>query len=220
MGRILILVEGQTEERFVKDVLNPIFDKGALFLIPTIITTKVVKNGPNFKGGVNSYTAIKKDTQRLLRDSDVLAVTTMLDYYGLPTDFPNWSSSGSCYDKVKAAEKAFAEDINHEKFIPYLQLHEFEGLLFSIPTVISDTMDRSKEAAVGSIRSQFGSPEEINQGEATHPSKRLLNLFPNYRKPLHGSLIANRTGLDTVRSACPHFNEWLTRLIGVASLST
>lgn len=216
MGRILILVEGQTEERFVKDVLNPIFDNGELFLIPTIITTKVVKNGPNFKGGVNSYSAIKKDTQRLLRDSEAIAVTTMLDYYGLPSDFPAWASTGSCYEKVASAEEAFAADINNDKFIPYLQLHEFEGLLFSVPEVISDTIDRSKKAALKAIRAGFSSPEEINQGETTHPSRRLLSLFPNYRKPIHGSLIANRTGLEVVRSNCPHFNEWLTKLVTVS----
>lgn len=217
MGRILILVEGQTEERFVKDILNPVFNRGELFLIPTIITTKVVKTGPNFKGGVNSYNNVKKDMKMLLQDSDVLAVTTMIDYYGLPSDFPSWSNSGTCYDRVKAAEYAFAQDINHEKFIPFMQLHEFEGLLFSVPDIISDTIDRSKKSAIQAIRAKFSSPEEINQGEKTHPSKRLLDLFPNYRKPLYGSLIAHRIGLDIVRENCPHFNEWLSRLLAIAS---
>ncbi len=213
MKRIFILVEGQTEERFVKDILNPTFQEQGLFLIPTIINTKILKNSPNFKGGVSSYGAIKRDAKKLFRDSNVTAVTTMMDFYGLPADFPNWKNEGSCYDKVKAAEQAFANDINNERFIPYLQLHEFEGLLFSVPEVISDTLDRNKKQDVQNIRDAFKTPEEINQGPETHPSKRLIKLFPNYRKPLFGSLIASRTGLQEIRNNCPHFNDWVTKLL-------
>ncbi len=213
MKRILILVEGQTEEKFVKDIMNPIFDTKGLFLTPIIIRTKEVKAGPNFKGGVNSYTTIKKDVNRLLKDSDAVAVTTMFDFYGLPRDFPAWESNGSCYDRVQSAEKSFALDIDHKKFIPYLQLHEFEGLLFSAPKIISDTLDRTKEKTIQSIRDDFSTPEEINEGVDTHPSKRLLKHFPRYNKPVFGSLIAGRTGMERIRNACPHFNEWISKLL-------
>lgn len=213
MKRILILVEGQTEEKFVKDIMNPTFGTKDLFLTPIIIRTKEVKAGPNFKGGVNSYTTIKKDVNRLLKDSDAVTVTTMFDFYGLPGDFPSWKFNGSCYDRVQAAEKAFALDINHNKFIPYLQLHEFEGLLFSVPEIISDTLDRTKKSIIQSIRDSFSTPEEINEGAETHPSKRLLKYFPRYNKPVFGSLIAGRTGIERIRVACPHFNEWVSRLL-------
>ncbi len=213
MKRILILVEGQTEEKFVKDIMNPVFDQRGLFLTPIIIRTKEVKAGPNFKGGVNSYTTIKKDAYRLLKDSDAVIVTTMFDFYRLPSDFPDWNNNGSCYDKVQSAEKAFALDINHNKFIPYLQLHEFEGLLFSAPEEISDAFGGMEKPILQSIRNKFSTPEEINQGEETHPSKRLLNLFPRYNKPVFGSLIAGRTGMERIRSACPHFNEWISKLL-------
>lgn len=213
MKKILILVEGQTEEQFVKNILNSTFDSKGVFLTPIIVTTKTVKNGPNFKGGVNSYIVIKKDTKRLLRDSSAVAVTTMFDFYGLPGDFPHWNCNGSCYDKVSAAEQAFFKDINDRKFIPYLQLHEFEGLLFSSPKIISDTFDRAKKSVLESIRNGVSSPEEINHGLETHPSKRLLKLFPNYKKPLHGSIIAKRTGLNLIQQSCPHFNSWISSLV-------
>lgn len=213
MKRVLALVEGQTEERFVKDNLNPALEPKGLFLQPTIITTKVVKEGPNFKGGINSYIAIKKDLQKLCGDSSALTVTTMFDFYGLPRDFPHWSSDGSGHKKVKAAELAFAKDINSQKFLPYLQLHEFEGLLFSVPEIISDTLDRTARDQLIKIRNAFTTPEEINEGAETHPSKRLLKIFPGYRKPLYGSIIASRIGIETIRNNCPHFDEWVSKLL-------
>lgn len=213
MNRILVLVEGQTEERFVKDILNPAFEPKGLFLLPTIINTKVVKEGPNFKGGINSYIAIKKDLQKLCGDSNASVVTTMFDFYGLPRDFPYWSNNGSGYKKVEAAELAFAKDVNNQNFLPYLQLHEFEGLLFSVPEIISDALGRSAKDQLIKIRNAFATPEEINEGVETHPSKRLLKLFPGYRKPLYGSIIASRIGLERIRNNCPHFNEWVSKLL-------
>ena len=213
MKKILILVEGQTEEQFVKNILNPTFNLKGIFLVPTIITTKVVKSGPNFKGGVNSYISVKKHMKKLLRDSSVMVVTTMIDFYKLPNDFPKWDcNSDSCYKKVFVAEQAFSNDINDIRFIPYLQLHEFEGLLFSSPEEIANTFDSTKKLVLQNIGNKFSSPEEINHGADTHPSKRLLNLFPNYQKPLHGSIIAGRTGLDLIQQACPHFNNWVSEL--------
>ena len=64
--RVLVLVEGQTEERFVKDVLSPSFWPRDVFLSPTILMTKRVKNGPNFKGGVTNFAKFRNDAQRLL----------------------------------------------------------------------------------------------------------------------------------------------------------
>lgn len=212
MKKILILVEGQTEESFVKNILNPGLSSNNLYVVPIIITTKKVKNGPNFKGGVNSYTTIKKEVQKLLRDSSAVAITTMIDFYKIPNDFPSWSSNGTCYDKVVAAECAFRDDINQSRFIPYLQLHEFEGLLFSVPEVISDALDRKKKQEVQSIRTAFATPEEINNGEQTHPSMRLISLFPYYKKPIFGSIIAGRIGIDQIKAACPHFNSWFVSL--------
>lgn len=217
MKKILILVEGQTEERFVKDILSPFFTAQQVDLRSVIVGTKVVKDGTKYKGGLASYAKAKRDLLKLLQDSSAIAVTTMFDFYGLPEDFPKWESgSGAdCYAKVALAEKAFAEDINQTKFIPYFQLHEFEGLLFSSPDIISDTLGQTKKTELKKIRDGFKTPEEINEGEETHPSKRILKLFPNYNKPVFGSLIAGRTGLNQIRTQCPHFDMWLSSLSGL-----
>jgi len=214
MKKVLILVEGQTEERFVKVTLyNYLFKQGVL-VIPCIIETKEVKSGPNFKGGINSYKKIKGDLRKLLRDTSATVVTTMIDYYGLPSDFPVFNQGGDCYSKVESAEEAFAQDINNDKFLPYLQLHEFEGLLFSAPEEISNTMDTSGRSItrVQSIRNGFNSPEEINDGIQTHPSERILALFPNYNKPFHGELISSRIGVDQLLIDCSHFSQWIKKL--------
>jgi len=89
--RVLILVEGQTEERFVKDVLGPAFFHQELFFHVTILVTQRVKDGPNFKGGVTNFAKCKNDARRLLNSAGGALVTTMLDYYGLPLDFPGWT---------------------------------------------------------------------------------------------------------------------------------
>lgn len=219
MGKTLILVEGQTEERFVKLVLSDYFFQRDICLIPRIIETKEVKSGPNFKGGINSYQKIKKDLLKLLADSSAGIVTTMIDYYGLPRDFPSFNDKGNCYSKVKSAEESFARDISNPKFVPYLQLHEFEGILFSAPKAISSTMDTSGKSDffVQRIRDQVSSPEEINDGPDTHPSKRILKLFPNYNKPFQGELISSRIGMDKILSDCPHFNSWVARIIEKSS---
>ena len=90
MVRVLVLVEGQTEERFVNDVLAPFFATKQVFLSPKILTTKVVKSGKDFKGGVSTYAQIEKHLNNLLGDSNA-HVTTLIDYYGLPTDTPGLS---------------------------------------------------------------------------------------------------------------------------------
>lgn len=217
MKRILILVEGTTEERFVKEILNPLFIPQDIVLIPTIVNTKIVKSeGRVFKGGWVSYAGAKRDLKRLLNDSNVAIVTTMFDFYGLPKDFPQWECNGTCYEKVNVVERAFADDINNPKFIPYIQLHEFEGLLFSSPQVVSDTLISPRLpilAKLQRIRDSVASPEEINLGDETHSSMRLLKLFPAYNKPVYGSLIALRTGLDNIRKDCPHFNDWILKLL-------
>ena len=101
MRKVLVLVEGQTEEKFVKEVLNPHLNNYGKYLIPTLVNTKIVKSGPNFKGGIISYTQVRRDLMRLLGDTSALRVTTMFDLYGLPGEFPGRQDAPAApYDKV------------------------------------------------------------------------------------------------------------------------
>lgn len=213
--RALILVEGQTEERFVKDVLAPEFYARDLFLTPTLLVTKRVKDGPDFKGGVTNYQRFRNDLRRLLRDSGAL-VTMLLDYYGLPSDFPGMSTRphGAALQRVIHVEQAIHEELGSpSNFLPFLALHEFEAWLFASPDELPRTMTQAKkQAEFEEIRDTFDTPEEIDDGPTTAPSKRITALFPAYSKKLHGPLTAQRIGLERIRTECPHFASWLQQL--------
>ena len=215
MKKVLILVEGQTEETFVKQVLAPYLNGFDIFIIPIIIVTKRVKIGADFKGGVPEYPKVRNEILRLLSDRSANTITTMFDYYGLPSGYPGKDSISdqNPFDKVRIIENAIKNDIQNPKFLPYLSLHEFESLLFSSPSLIAKTLTYpSSETILNNIKSSFNSPEEINDNTETAPSKRLKKIFKNYQKVLHGSLISTRTGLQIIRNECKHFNDWLTKI--------
>lgn len=218
MKRVLVLVEGQTEERFVKDVLCPHVWPRGIDTIPTIIKTKRVKQGPDFKGGVTNYQQVENDLRRLLHDTDAVSVTTFIDYYGLPPDFPGMRKRprGSSLKRAEYVEATWEQKIKNKRFRAYLMIHEFEALLFSKPDELSTALyDPSQLSHLQSIRSSVSSPEEINDDPRTAPSKRIMSLLPAYQKALHGPMLTKRIGLQTLRSECPHFNEWLAWLEGL-----
>lgn len=218
MKRVLMLVEGQTEETFVKELLAPHLHTRGVAPIPVLATTKVVKSGPNFKGGLVSYGKAKNQVVRLLGDKDAAAVTTMLDLNALPVDFPGYQTRplANCYDKVAHLEDAFGQDINSPRFRPYLQLHEFEAFLFVNPDITAATFTGASVAeALASIKSDFSSPEEIDEEPGTAPSRRILSLYGRYEKPLYGPLVTIELGLNQIRAECPHFDAWLAWLEGL-----
>ncbi len=214
MVKVLILVEGSTEERFVKEILSVHINPDEFSLIPTIITTKRVLSGPDCKGGYATYQKIKQQLRRLLNDKSAVAVTTMIDYYALPNDFPEVQNlnESDCIKRVNVIEKRFSEDINNPKFIPYLQLHEFEAILFSDPMKIINGFP-GKESVLEQLLNQlagFSSPEHINLDNP--PSKRILSALPDYDKVISGTSIALEIGLEKIRKECSHFNEWIEKL--------
>lgn len=220
MKRIHVLVEGQTEETFVRNVLGPHLLVRHINVHVAILSTKRIKAGGKFRGGITSYSQVRREVRNLLADTGVAAVTTMIDYYGLPDDFPGktgLSQGGSCYQRAVYLEEAFKTEISHRLFFPYLSLHEFEALLLVRPEEIGRAlpgqplMNRLAEETAG-----FRSPEEVNDGPETHPAARIRQAAPSYQKRLHGPIIASRIGLDAIRSNCPHFAGWLERLEGLA----
>ncbi len=215
MNKVLVLVEGQTEETFVREILASHLSALGVYPIAKLATTKRVKSGPDFKGGITSYARFKKDVIRLLGDTSAALVTTMIDFYGLPTGFPGRGAmpSGSCYVQAAYVEQEIRQDIQHPRFLPYLALHEFEALLFVDPAKIDEAFpDTNKVDELAAIKKQFKSPEEIDDDPLTAPSKRLEALFPEYKKPLHGPLVILEIGIDQIRAECTHFDDWLLTL--------
>ncbi|PID85988.1 MAG: hypothetical protein CSB13_05290 [Chloroflexi bacterium] len=227
MRRVKILVEGQTEEAFVNGLFFDYFLKRNILITPILLTTKRVKNrnvrekatfGRLFKGGVSTYGKVKRDVLKVLGDKQAV-VTTMIDYYGLPGDFPGMDSlpRDNGYKIVRHLEKEFRDDIGTPRFRPFLALHEYEALLFSQPEKIAEAFpEQDVRKDLQAIRNKFSSPEEINQGQETHPSARIMKHIPSYRKPVHGLLIAKKIGLAIMRRECVHFDEWLAWLESLA----
>jgi len=145
VNRILISVEGQTEETFVREVLTQHLWGYGVDPTPVLVSTKIVKSGLRFQGGLVSYSQAKREIVRLLGDNGAVAVTTMYDLYGLPQGFPGYKTRplADCYAKVNHLEAAFCRDVDNHRFRPYLQLHEFEALMFVVP---------EETASIGSAR--------------------------------------------------------------------
>lgn len=219
MIRVKILVEGQTEETFVRDVLAPYYARRQIFVTPIIVLTS-----PCNKGGITSYGKVRRQLIRLCRQDRGAVITTMFDLYGLPMDFPGrqdavYPANGNGEQKADFLEDRMTVDIGEGNLMPHLSVHEFEALLFVEPEKFSDWFDDDGPIEqLRQIRAQAGGlPEQINDNPITAPSKRIMALMPHYKKPLHGPLIAKDIGLDAMRQACPHFNAWLQRLDQLAT---
>jgi hypothetical protein len=228
--RLHIIVEGQTEETFVKQVLAPELAKYRLIADAHSITTGR-HHGRIYRGGFVKYEHLAGDlTKWMKQDSKQDAwFTTMVDLYRLPVDFPGTAAKSRGSGAVKAVhfQRCMYEDIRQrmtgapvcERLIPFIQVHEFEALLFSDPEAFaSEFPEREKQiAALSAIRNAFATPEEIHDGPDTAPSKRILELLPDYKKPVSGILIAEKIGIGAIRRACPHFNEWIERLTALSN---
>lgn len=215
MKRIIIIGEGPTEQAFCNDVLQPYFYQFGIHIQnPTIKKSK---------GGIIPWTLLKKQINMHLQQDAAAHVTLLIDYYGLKKsfDFPEWNQASTIVnknDRMTFLEGAMLNDIDERvrhRFIPYIQLHEFEGLLFCDQQVIEDSFDKDEfkdyKYLVETIQ-KHSNPEMINDGSATAPSKRLDRIIKGYGKIVMGSLIAKEIGLTRIREKCPRFNAWIELL--------
>ena len=215
MKKVLILVEGQTEETVVRDVLSPYLGSTGVHLEPIILKTKREKWGTTFKGGIRSFDQVRRDLLPLLGDTSAAAVTTLIDYYGLPQDFPGMDSrpAGDPYARIRHVESAFANSIAHPRFVPHLTLHELEAWVFVDPKKCAWVFSGSDvPGQLDGIRAASGGAEKIDENPDTAPSKRILDLAEDYQKALHGPMAIGAIGIDVVRTACPHADDWLRRI--------
>ena len=210
MSRVYVVVEGQTEEAFVRELLVPHYARLDKYLIPIIVSTS-----PGHKGGVVRYAKVRPQIVRLCRQDAGAWVTTLFDLYALPADFPGKAApaypahaSGSA--KAQYLETQLRQDIAEPNFLPNLLVHEYEALLFTQPAQFEQwTSNETVPVTLAQAVAQAGSPEEVNDSPHTAPSKRILAVMPEYQKTFHGPLIACDIGLDALRQACPHFHAWL-----------
>ncbi len=220
-----ILCEGQTEERFVKDVLKPYFAiHGIVVKCRLLVTSK--KKGT--RGGMFSYTQAKNDLTRWMKEmehrgSEAHFFTTMFDFYALPDGFPNMVQAATIADpylRIAAIEDAFKQDMGSDRFVPYIQLHEFEALMFCDIAKLADEYPKcSKEIeSLKDVLAKYnGNPELIDQSPETAPSKRIIAAIEGerkykYNKPRSGAVVTAAIGMDALMSHCTHFREWIERI--------
>lgn len=212
MKRLFIVVEGQTEEAFVKELMRPYFIQNDIYDIrPALIQTS-----KGHKGGFVNYEHLRNDLLRLLKSQgqDVV-VSTFVDFFRCP-ELPNQKEIDalpSHLKKVEEMEKRISDDINDWRFIPYIQLHEFEALLFSAVNGFETYFDDQISKEIQKIIDSFDNPEEINSSPETAPSKRLIQIIPYYDKVIYGNIVALEIGLPAILSKCPRFRGWIDTLI-------
>lgn len=213
---IAISVEGQTEESFVKQILVPYFVQKNIFVEPIIVKTKKLASH-SFKGGTIPFEkAMKEITNLLTRKYDL--VTTFYDYYGLHKEFIPKNNLTDSYKIVELIEGKMASHVNNKKFIPYIQLHEFESFLFIAPDVtINNLMDCKKTTVEQTINKALqqanNNPELVNNSPETAPSKRILKVYSSYQKIIDGTNICRELGVQKICERCPHFNSWISSII-------
>lgn len=217
--RLHVTGEGQTEEAFVRYILTPHLSQFHVYTdARCVLTSKDKKKCKEYRGGLISYQKAKADICAWIKEDNnsECRFTTMFDLYALSEDFPQFNEAArqlDPYQKVHILEKALADDIGDRRFVPYIQLHEFETLILADPQKLEweylehdDPIQKLLEMVKGC------NPELINDGRETAPSKRLLNNIPEYDKVTCGVSVVGKIGLSTLRERCTHFREWLEKL--------
>ena len=226
MNEVVAIVEGETEQTFVRDQI------AAHLGARGIAIWAVLPGRDRRRGGVKKWAAARADIIRTLRERRFC--TTMFDFYAMPMDWPGRDEASRLPWNRRAAhveEKllaAIAEEMGDRFqprfFIPYVQLHEFEALLFANIDALSLVIAALRNRSAADLASQFaailkeaGSPEAIGDGRDTCPSRRIEAIESAYRKRIHGPIVANRIGLNVLRRECLHFASWLERLEAIQS---
>ncbi len=215
MTRLIILAEGPTEVSFVDRVLGPhLYGAGHIEVRPVLMGER---------GGVSKWAPVRREILNYLKQSPDIYVTTMVDYSGMPQSWPGRrevAGTRTVAEKANQVKQAMLtcivralENFHPVRFIPNVIMHEFEGLLFSNPDALAGAIGRPDLAQrLQSIVDECGSPEEINSSYDTFPSRRLKGVDPRYQKVLHGTEAARQIGLATMRSQCPLFDQWVSKL--------
>jgi hypothetical protein len=228
--RLHITVEGQTEERFVKDVLAPHLGRHGVFAdARRVLTSRDKRSDQQFRGGfrrTNAYVIARGDICTWMKEDRGADVrfTTMFDLYALPKDFPGQNEAARAtdpYERVAVLEQELRDDIHKSssdsRFVPYIQLHEFEALVLADPKQLKWEFmehERQIQRLLEMVAREGGNPELIDDGHATAPSKRIIAEVPEYEgtKASSGPLVVEKIGIEALRVTCRHFEQWLSCL--------
>jgi hypothetical protein len=218
MIRLHFVVEGKTEKTFADDVLGPELYQHAVYADARLVETGR-RGSKRFRGGSLKYAHWKRDlTLWMKQDGGADArFTSMIDLFRLPKDFPAYAQCSGIADplqRVSQLERHFGSDIGDRRFVPHIQLHEFETLLFADVTAFLAAYPTESGCIpqLVAIRQAFPSIEHINDGPQTAPSKQIAAVLPGYQKDPAGAIIAIEIGLTKMCAESQHFRNWLEQL--------
>ena len=194
MVRLGISVEGKTERLFVESILIPHFLQCGIY----------IGTPQDMKGNI-SIPRITDKLNRLAHSYDY--ITTFYDFYG----FKKKASD----ETKQSLEQKITIGIKEElraKVIPYIQMYEFEALLFSDKNTMIEVLNiRNTDFVTKTLKDNNNNPEYINNSFQTAPSKR-IEKEAQYIKTTHAPLIFEKIGLKELRKQCIGFNDWVTKL--------
>ena len=145
---------------------------------------------------------LASDMAKLIWNFD--RVTSLVDHYGFRDK--DTGTPEQLEQRIREAVDArVRRSWNEAHVIPYVQQYEFEGLLFASVDSFGKLIGASPDSleALQAIRSQFPTPEDINDNSDTAPSKRIRAVIPKYSKRVDGPLLAMETGLSVICAECP-----------------
>jgi hypothetical protein len=222
MKRVHIIVEGQTEVKVFYSILVPYIQSKVENVYIEI--TPIKHSG----GGIVKYSKLLPELRNHLADKEKI-VTTFFDYYGIVEghNYPKYKEAKIDQPNSKVGvvilEDALKEDlalkgINTRNFIPYIQLHEFEALLFSSNEGFEFQYDNSRVLReLKEIALRYETPEDINDSPVTAPSKRIISILDRqgekYEKVIDGDAISIMVGIEAMMDKCPRFRVWVETLI-------
>jgi hypothetical protein len=215
MKRLIMICEGPTEQAFAKTNLQVHFMNKGIYLQTPLIKAS--------RGGIVKWDKLKIQIETHLKSESDAIVTTFIDYYGMYAkfQFPGWNEAQVYTDKnicLQKLEQAMLADIEpnlQQRFIPYLQLHEFEGLLFNDISIILNQIPPDDLVGLEELKQIFAdydNPEMINNNKETAPSRRLKRIIRGYNKVVYGDILSEAIGLARIRAKSPRFNNWITGL--------
>ena len=208
MKRLVFIVEGDTEIVLVNKLIIP-------YLIslghrnPMHAQSIITNRKQHKKGGVGSYGLFENEVNRTLAQGNVI-VTTIVDFFKLPTSFPEKTDDSN---KIDLIEQAIHSNFDYNpNFIPYIQKHEIEALMFSSRSGFELVIDDEKKLRkIDLILDKYPNPEDINNSPQTAPSKRLMQIF-DYDKVGDGELIFEMVGIQSMLEKCPRFSNWINNI--------
>ncbi len=221
MKRLYLTVEGQTEQAFATDVLQPHLSPFNVMVVkPRLTGLHARRKGRIPTGGLlNTFAHSLGDIRRWMQEdlSAEARFSMMVDFFSLPTDFPGYDDAmklADPHEQVMELERALGEEMGDPRFIPYLQVHEFEAIVLANVdcfVVWFDGID-AKLAGLKKECEPFATPEKINHGAQTHPKARIKKYVEDYDENVDGPVLAAEIGIDAIKKKCPHFAQWMNTL--------